>query len=49
MRPPCVDGFTDITAVLTREELSQMSDAHRRVADMDAEALNHRPSRTVSH
>lgn len=42
------DGFTDVTAVLTAQELSRAADAHRRVCDMDVQALNERPSWTVS-
>jgi 2-polyprenyl-6-methoxyphenol hydroxylase-like FAD-dependent oxidoreductase len=43
------DGFTDITDVLTAQELARMAEAHRRVADMDVQALNERPSWTVPH
>jgi 5-methylphenazine-1-carboxylate 1-monooxygenase len=38
------DGFTDITDVLTAEELADLRDGWRRTTDMDVEALNSRPS-----
>ncbi|WP_236050676.1 flavin-dependent oxidoreductase [Nonomuraea cypriaca] len=41
-------GFTDISEVLSAQELSRMAEAHRRVADMDVQTLNERPSWTVS-
>ncbi|WP_245642560.1 flavin-dependent oxidoreductase [Nonomuraea candida] len=40
-------GFTDVSEVLTAQELSEMTAAHRRVADMDVRALNERPSWSV--
>jgi 2-polyprenyl-6-methoxyphenol hydroxylase-like FAD-dependent oxidoreductase len=44
------DGFVDLDAVITREELEEISRHYKRTAGFDPEVLNHRPSlRVVQH
>jgi 5-methylphenazine-1-carboxylate 1-monooxygenase len=38
------DGFVDLEAVISREELEEMTRGYKRLAGFDSEALNHRPS-----
>jgi hypothetical protein len=38
------EGFTDLTRVISREELEEISGGYKRVAGFDPETLNSRPS-----
>jgi hypothetical protein len=38
------DGFADLDAVISREELEEMTRSYKRMAGFDPDALNNRPS-----
>jgi 5-methylphenazine-1-carboxylate 1-monooxygenase len=41
------DGFVNLDAVISREELEEIAGGYKRTAGFDPEVLNHRPSLTV--
>jgi hypothetical protein len=41
------DGFVDLDAVISREELEEIARSYKRTAGFDPEALNNRPSLAV--
>jgi 2-polyprenyl-6-methoxyphenol hydroxylase-like FAD-dependent oxidoreductase len=41
------DGFTDLTDVVTAQELEHIADEYKRIAGFDMDRLNHRPSLSV--